>query len=222
LSLQPAFRTWHWLDPVEPVRELLAGGGLVVIPTESSYGLAVDPRNRRGVEAVYAIKGREAGKPLPVVAADREQLVALGVDPDLPQLALALQVWPAALSVVLPIREPLAATAGQSTLAARIPAHAALRSWLGRLGSAVTATSANLSGEPPVLDPSQLGGILQERTLQGRWALVIDDGVLPGGPPSTLVEWRSTEARPRILRAGAFAVERLPGAAAAVETYSSR
>lgn len=199
----------RWSDPIEPLRELLAEGGIVAIPTESSYGLAVDPRNRRGVEAVYALKRREAGKPLPVVAADREQLMALGVEPDLPQLAVALGHWPAALSVVLAIRAPLAATAGQSTLAARIPAHEDLRSWLRRLGFAVTATSANLSGEPPILDPSILGEIVQATQLADRRIVVIDGGVLPGGPPSTLVEWPSPEAPPRILRAGAFPAERL-------------
>ena len=76
-------RVWHWGDPVAPLRALLARGGVLAFPTESSYGLGADPRNPAGVETIYRIKGREAGKPLPVVVAGREQLADLGIDPDL-------------------------------------------------------------------------------------------------------------------------------------------
>ena len=56
---------------------------MLAFPTESSYGLGVDPWNRTGVETIYRIKEREAGKALPVVIAGREQLAGLGIDPDL-------------------------------------------------------------------------------------------------------------------------------------------
>ena len=69
-----------------PAAALLARGGVLAIPTESSYGLGADPRNPAGVEAVYRIKGRDAGKPLPVVVAGLEQLAGLGIDPGLPIL----------------------------------------------------------------------------------------------------------------------------------------
>src|SRR5205807_557189 len=64
---------WHFGDPLAPLQAVLARGGVLAVPTESSYGLGVDPRNRAGVEAVYRIKGREGGKALPVVVADRDQ-----------------------------------------------------------------------------------------------------------------------------------------------------
>jgi L-threonylcarbamoyladenylate synthase len=77
-------RRWCWGDPLDELEATLEAGGIVAIPTESSYALAVDPRDAAGVEAVISLKGREALKPLPVVAAGREQLEALAVRPGQP------------------------------------------------------------------------------------------------------------------------------------------
>lgn len=195
-------RVWRWGDPVAPLRAVLARGGILAIPTESSYGLGADPRNPAGVEAIYRIKVREAGKALPVVVAGREQLADLGVDPDLYIVKRLLEHWPAPLSVVLPIARPLPASAGTGTLAVRVPDHERLLALLGEIGHGLTATSANRSGEEPILDPAELAPLLA-----GEDAVVVDGGVLPGGPPSTLVAIEGD--RPVVLRAGRFPVERL-------------
>ena len=170
--------------------ETLAAGGVLAIPTESSYGLGVDPRDSRGVEAIYRLKGRERGKPLPVVAADVRQLLDLGVVADGEALDWARRRWPAALTVVLPVRQPLAASAGACTIAARIPAHEGLRKLLGELGHALTATSANPSGELPLTYPNAVRTWL---AASGEDYFVLDDGPTAGGPPSTLVELRDGE-----------------------------
>src|SRR5690606_4454975 len=130
--------------------------GVLAIPTESSWGLAVDPRDDRGVEAIFAIKGRPEASPLPVVAADLAQIVALGVDPHDPGLCLAAPHWPAALSVVVQLPAPMPASRGRRDVAVRIPDHAGLRRFLAALGTALTATSANLSGTSPILAESDL------------------------------------------------------------------
>lgn len=193
---------WRWGDPVEPLRDLLARGGVLAIPTESSYGLGADPRNRTGVEAIYRIKGREPRKALPVVVADRQQLAGLGIDPDLSILKPLSACWPGPLTAVLPIRSGIPAAAGEPTLAVRIPGHEGLRGLLAALGHGLTATSANPSGEEPVLDPKGAADLLA-----GEDAMVVDGGVLPGGPPSTLVAIE--EGEPVVLRTGRFPVERL-------------
>lgn len=177
--------------------EVLAAGGVLAIPTESSYGLGVDPRAARGVEAIYRLKGRERGKALPVVAADVAQLLALGVDPAAEALAWAKPRWPAALTVVLPLAEPIPASAGAATIAARIPEHEGLRRLLAELGHALTATSANPSGETPLTDPNEIRPWL---AASGEKFLVVDQGKTAGGAPSTLVEVNDGEVV--ILRKG--------------------
>jgi len=195
---------WRAGEPVEPLAATLARGGLLAIPTESSYGLAVDPRDAAGVEAIFRLKGRERGKPLPAVAADRAQIVALGVAADDPGLAWAERRWPAALSVVLPLARPLPASGGERTIAVRIPAHAGLRALLSGLGHALTATSANPSGEDPYFDPDAVAGWL---AAAGADATLVDGGRLPGGPPSTLVVLRSGAIE--VLRPGRIEVAAL-------------
>lgn len=175
---------WRFGEPVAPLRALLARGGILGIPTESSYGLAVDPRSAAGVEAVYRVKERERGKPLLVVAADAAQVAALGIDPAGEGARQALALWPAPLTVTLPLAAPLPAAAGGDSLAVRVPAHEGLRRLLGELGIAITATSANRSGEPPLLAPAAVAELLA-----GCDAAVVDGGPLAGGEPSTLARW---------------------------------
>lgn len=200
---------WRPGDPVEPLRDLLRRGGVLAIPTESSYGLGADPRNRKGVEAIYRIKGREPRKALPVVVGDLGQLADLGIDPDLSILKPLSACWPGPLTVALPIAlvagDSVPATAGEPTLAVRIPGHKGLRRLLAELGHGLTATSANRSGQEPILDPAELARFLAG--VAGEEAVVVDGGVLPGGPPSTLVAIEETG--PVVLRSGSFPVDRL-------------
>jgi len=190
---------WRPGDPVQPLRDLLARGGILAIPTESSYGLAADPRSAAGVEAIYRVKSRERGKALPVVAADLDQLGALGVATEDAGVQRALHLWPAPLSVLAPLHHPIAASAGMRTLAVRLPAHVELRELLRALGTALTATSANLSGDEPLLDPE-----LVEALLAAEDAAVVDGGRLAGGLPSTLAVWGPGGWK--VLREGRFPV----------------
>lgn len=180
---------------------VLAAGGVLAFATESSYGLGVDPRDPRGVESIYRLKGRERGKPLPVVAADLEQLLALGVDAHSEAWSFAVGRWPAAVTVVLPVVAPIAASAGTATLAARVPDVPALRELLLDLGHALTATSANRSGEAPLVVPGEVERWLASEPVP---YLVMDSGPSPGGLPSTLVELRDGEVV--VLREGRDAV----------------
>jgi L-threonylcarbamoyladenylate synthase len=194
---------WRFGDDLAPLRELLARGGILAIPTESSYGLAADPRNPVGVEAIFAAKGRARINPLPVVVAGVNQLPELGIAANSPALAEAARWWPAPLSVLLPFArgKELPAAAGATELAVRVPAHSRLRELLAILGP-LTATSANPSGQPPILDP-----LAAQEFLRGSNARVIDGGSLPGGAPSTLVQW--TGAGWRVLRPGSFPTDLL-------------
>ncbi len=194
---------WHWGDDPTELQETLDRGQVLVIPTESSYGLAVDPRSERGVEAIYRLKGRERGKALPVVAADLGQLSDLGVNLDSPGIEEWIGHWPAPLNLVLSCPEDLPAAAGNGSLAVRIPAHARMRSLLASLGTSLTATSANLSGLSPVLNPQEL-----DTWLTGEPVIIVDDGLLPGGRPSTVIRLE-LDGQWSLLREGRFPLEKV-------------
>lgn len=200
---------WRFGESIAAPAAVIARGGVLAIPTESSYGLAVDPRSRAGVAAVFRIKGRPASKPLPVVAADPIQLTELGLDPTDPTFRAIRPVWPAAVTAVVSLMPGirLAAAGGTATgerasLAIRVPALGRLRALLSGLGP-LSATSANRAGDTPILDPQAL-----ETLLAGEDAMIVDAGILRGGPPSTLV--RMNEVGWQILREGAFPIADLP------------
>ncbi|HEX2465871.1 MAG TPA: L-threonylcarbamoyladenylate synthase [Thermoanaerobaculia bacterium] len=205
---------WSWDDDPTALIEILRRAGVLGIPTESSYALAVDPTDERGVANIFRIKGRADDQALPIVVADLEQAFALGVDREAAGLEAVAALWPAALSIVVPIARPIPASAATATVAIRVPAHARLRALLARTGP-LTATSANRSGETPLLDP-----IATARLLDDADGGVIDDGTLPGGPPSTLVRWEGGGFR--VLRAGRFPLDRLPDQRATDAPRSSR
>ncbi len=199
-------RRWTWGDPIGPLAATLDRGGVLGIPTESSYGLAADPENERGVAAIYRLKRRDASMPLPVVVADLDQIRRLGGQTAAAERLGLIGLWPAPLTLLLPIDRDLPAAAGSGRLGFRVPAHAGLRRLLRDLDRGLTATSANLSGEPPLLDAEDM-----LRLVEGHDAIVVDDGPCPGGEPSTVVGFG--EEGIEIVRRGAFPLERLETAA---------
>ena len=195
-----------FVDPESPQRDALqeaaswiVSGGLVALPTDTLYGLAADPFSAAAVARVFVVKGRDAGRALPLIAADAAQvsahlgrLSAIGA-------RLAERFWPGPLTLVVRAPSALApdVTGGTGTVGVRVPADAVARAICAAVGRPITATSANLSGEPPTSDPDEV-----ERTLGDRLDLLIDAGETPGGAPSTIVN--VTGAEPALVRAGAI------------------
>lgn len=188
---------WGWGDEVSSLAEALDHGRVLAIPTESSYGLAADPRSATGVAAVFGFKGRPPEKALPVVLGEIGHLAQLGGEPSSPELVEVAAIWPAPLTVIVSIGRPVPASAGTRTLAVRIPAHDRLRSLLLTLDRPLTATSANPAGGEPISELVEL-----RRNLAGWPSIIVDDGDLPGGPASTIVQ--PTTDGYRILREGAI------------------
>lgn len=178
------------------LRDSIAGGAVAAIPTETFYGLAASPRSASGCARIVAMKGRPGEKALPVVAASARDLEALGVAAPAGVVARFAALWPSPLTVVFALREPLACTAGERSLAVRIPAHGELRQLLAVTGP-LTATSANLSGEAALVSPDRVA-----EAFGGAVDVVIDGGETPGGLPSTIVDARFDP--PRVVRPGAF------------------
>jgi L-threonylcarbamoyladenylate synthase len=164
------------------------------VPTETFYALAADPLSAPGVERVRALKGRDGSKPLLVLFAEREQLAPLGVAASEDVIDRYLAIWPAPLTVILPIVRPIPASLGALSLGVRMPAHSDLRALIARTGP-LTGTSWNRAGESPCADPDEPGGA-------DEIDLLVDGGKTAGGAPSTLLD--ATVSPPRVLREGAF------------------
>lgn len=184
-------------EEVLRLRELLGKGGVAAVPTETYYALAADPFHAAGVRRIFEIKGRSFTKPLPVLFATREQLSRLGVAASTRTLERYLRLWPAPLTVIFAIREPIAASRDLATLGVRLPAASALRILLVSVGP-LTGTSVNRSGSPALDDPSAV-----ETLFRNEIDVLVDGGKTPGGRPSTIVD--ATVDPPAVLRPGAYA-----------------
>jgi L-threonylcarbamoyladenylate synthase len=174
-------------------------GGIVAIPTDTLYGLAADPFRAAAVARVFEAKGRPDDRPLPLVAADVTQ-----VETQLGRLtptarALANAFWPGPLTLLVdaPPSVADAVTAGTGRVGVRVPAHKVPQALCRTCGTLLTATSANLAGQPATDDPEHVVRVLGERV-----DLVLDDGKTPGGAPSTIVD--VTSGVPRLVRPGAI------------------
>jgi L-threonylcarbamoyladenylate synthase len=176
----------------------LKGGGLVILPTETVYGLAADAANARAVAAVYQAKGRPAFNPLIAHVADVETARRIARFDDRAE-QLAARFWPGPLTLVLPVADETAvcdlARAGLDTVAVRSPAHPIARALLTAFGGPLVAPSANRSGRP---SPTTFADALEETGAAA--AAALDGGPCAIGLESTVV---SLLEEPRLLRPGA-------------------
>ncbi len=173
----------------------LRAGGIVAGPTESVYGLFASAFDRRATERVLALKGRRSDQPLPLVVGDLGAVRQVAVPP--PDAEAVMEaLWPGPLTLVLPAAPglPRAVTAGTGTVGLRIPAHRVARA-LAQGAGPLTATSANRSGQAPVLEAADLDAALRSAP-----DLFVLEGVCGGQRPSTVA--RLTESGVEILRPG--------------------
>jgi L-threonylcarbamoyladenylate synthase len=179
--------------------QAIARGGVVAMPTDTLYGLAVDPFQPSAVDRVFAVKGRAAERALPLVAANLEQVIGrLGPLPPIAAV-LAERFWPGPLTLLVaaPQSLPPLVVGGTGRVGVRVPNHRVTRMLCRACSSPLTATSANTSGAPSSADPDEVA-----RALGDRIDVLIDAGVTPGGAPSTIVD--ATGDAPVLIRAGAI------------------
>jgi L-threonylcarbamoyladenylate synthase len=186
--------------------ELLRAGELVVVPTDTVYGLAAAASNEAAVRRLYAVKGRSLDKPLPLLIANTVEASAIGEVTPVAQQLMS-RFWPGGLTIVLR-RQPgfrSLALAKQETVALRVPDHELVRDIIRLLGEPVTGTSANRSGARAPVSAAEAALGLGDLV-----ALVIDGGRAPGGVESTVVD--VSQGGPRLVREGAVAREELEAA----------
>ena len=179
------------------VRRVLGESGLIALPTESFYGLAVAPFDEQALARLRQVKGRSEGKPILVLIGDRPQLgpFVRSIPPAATILMNAF--WPGPLTIVFPAALGLsdAVTARSGSVGIRLSAWQPLIDLLCRVGP-VTGTSANPEGIPPPRTAEEV-----QRNLGDVLDLIIDAGPTPGGQPSTVIDVRGPI---RIIRDGSI------------------
>jgi L-threonylcarbamoyladenylate synthase len=188
---------------IEAATRVVQRGGLVVLPTDTVYGIGADAFDHHAVQALLDAKGRGREMPPPVLISSPTTLDALGMKiPDY-VAALTEAFWPGPLTLVCEQQPSLTWDLGETrgTVAVRMPDHDVALALLERTGP-LAVSSANLSGLPAATEAAAAVGMLGDSV-----EVVIDAGPSPKGEASTILDVRSP--RPRVLRAGALSVEDL-------------
>ena len=181
------------------LREIMARGGLIAFRTDTFYGLGADPFNADSVKKIKHLKGREGDKPILVVISDIAQINRLIEKRSQAFSGLTEKFWPGALTIigaaVADLPEDL--TAGTKTVGVRLPDNDKVRALIKASGGALTATSANPSGQPPARTATEVESYFGERV-----DLIIDGGDVDADAPSTVVD--ATTERVNLIREGAI------------------
>ena len=199
----------HFLIQIEDACRHLKAGGVLVLPTDTLYGLAADVFNENALRRVFAIKGRPAGLALPVLVADWEMVTMVATDWSETAQQLAAKFWPGPLTLILPSSAGLSSlvTGGGETVAVRSADHRVPQSLISRLGHPITGTSANRTGEPDLLALEDIRDELEQSV-----DCIISCGPAPQGIQSTVVDVTGQE--PRLVREGVISIQEIIGASA--------
>jgi len=181
----------------------LERGGLVVLPTDTVYGIGSDAFSAEAVGRLLAAKGRGRQMPPPVLVANPHVLDALAVDIRSEVRDLVSAFWPGPLTIILPAQPSLDWDLGEThgTVALRMPDHPVALALLERWGP-MAVTSANLTGSAPAESAEAA-----EEAFGGDVAVYLDAGPTPGPVPSTIVD--ATRVPMRIVRQGLLTAEQL-------------
>jgi L-threonylcarbamoyladenylate synthase len=200
------------IDPAHPekafsrCRDVIRSGGVIVYPTDTFYGLGADPKNPAAVRKLFEIKGRRTDQPILLLIPDAHDVRDWADGITAAADRLMKRFWPGPLTLVFKAKAGVLPelTAGTGTIGLRVPDSALDHGLLRYLDSALTGTSANISGGP---SPRTAREALE--SVGGRVDLVLDGGETAGGRPSTVVDVSSDE--PKVIRPGAVNLRDLLG-----------
>lgn len=190
---------------IDYTAQKLRAGQVVCVPTDTFYGLAVDPINLRAVDRIYDIKSRSRHKALSLIIGSVEQAEDLAVlDDDF--YALADKFWPGPLTIIVKAssRLPLKVTANTGNVAMRVPDAAIPVALVKAIGNPITATSANLSGAQ---ECTSAISVLEQ--LGTRIPLIVDGGTSPRAVASTIIDLSDPKVGWRMVREGAISIDKI-------------
>jgi L-threonylcarbamoyladenylate synthase len=172
---------------VKEATRLLKQGGLIAFPTETYYGLGVDPFNEQALQRLFKVKERSPDKAVLVLLPDISQVTLLASSIPAEFIPLMKKYWPGPLTLVFPGRSSLSTllTGGTGTVGLRQTQEPLAAELLTRYGGPVTATSANKSGMVPATTAAEVKAIFGTEV-----DLILDGGITPGDRGSTLVGYK--------------------------------
>jgi tRNA threonylcarbamoyl adenosine modification protein (Sua5/YciO/YrdC/YwlC family) len=193
-------------DLINYVADRIKSGQVVGMPTDTFYGLAVDPLNLRAVDRIYEIKSRSRHKALSLIVESVDQIEDLAQPLQGDFYALARRFWPGPLTVIVKAssRLPLKVTANTGNVAVRVPSAEIPVALVRATGFPITATSANLSGASECTTAESV-----QAQLGNRIPLIVDGGTTPRVVASTIVDLTDEENGWRIIRAGAISTDEI-------------
>lgn len=189
---------------IQDAAKVILSGGVVALPTESFYGLAVHVMNEKAIERLFAVKGRREDKPLLILIASKETLGTYATE--IPDRARELmeRFWPGGLTMVF-LADPMlpaSLTAGTGKIGIRLSSHPAPRALAEAVGAPITGTSANRSGKTNCSTAEEVSEAVGEDI-----DLILDGGRTPGGRGSTVLD--VTLDPPVVLREGIVSADEL-------------
>ena len=187
------------IEIIQEAVNIIKQGGTIVCPTDTVYILGVDALRPDAIERLFKIKKRPLAKPAPIFIRDIEMAKKLAFIDRKREKFLAV-VWPGPITVVLEKRSivPDILTANKRTVGLRIADYLVIQLLMEQLNTPLTATSANLSGQSPLICAEEITRIFQKN--YPRPDLILDAGCLAPSPASTVLDL--TGSRPKILRVG--------------------
>jgi L-threonylcarbamoyladenylate synthase len=183
--------------------KILKAGGIIAYPTESFYALGAMALNEKAVKKIFDLKNRPYGKPLPLIVDDIQTLLTAAKEVPDRAKEMINKFWPGPLTMIFKARKevPLLITGDSKNVAVRIPGESAALQIAKSIKAAVTATSANLSSQPPAINVEAVLTYFGDNI-----DLILDGGQTPGGKPSTIIDVTVTPVR--ILREGSIELNR--------------
>lgn len=172
-------------------------GGVVAFPTETYYGLAVDPDSSTAVANLFKLKGRQADKPLLLLIENKEHLQSIAEEIPIQFFPLMEKYWPGPLTLVFPARKEVCRqiTGNSGSVGVRISSHPLARELVKKVGKPITATSANRSGQPPAATAREVQAMFGNSL-----NYILDGGQTPTGLCSTVLGFK--KGRCTVIRPG--------------------
>lgn len=188
------------LDAIQEAAQAIKEGGLVVYPTETAYALGVDALDKASVKKAFLAKKRAFTAPLPIIVDTIDRAEKCGLF-NRQAKEIAEKFWPGPLTIAVEKKSLIPDILNPDRIAMRIPDHPVPLALIGSASTPITATSANLSGEP---SPYSVGAV--RKSLGHVVDVIVDCGTLPMNPPSTVIDF-VMKPSPQITRDGAISAE---------------